>query len=79
MVGSRRLEHDPEKHALGLDPRLGTGFPKTIMLRQKIERDDDSTISHLALVEKVRPDILGAVNDATDFDVIGLDGVEDQM
>ena len=22
------LEHDPEKHALGLDPRVGTGFPK---------------------------------------------------
>jgi hypothetical protein len=21
------LEHDPEKHALGLDPRVGTGFP----------------------------------------------------
>jgi hypothetical protein len=23
-----RLEHDPEKHALGLDPRVETGFPK---------------------------------------------------
>jgi hypothetical protein len=22
------LEHDPEKHALGLDPRVGAGFPK---------------------------------------------------
>jgi hypothetical protein len=22
------LEHDPEKHALGLDPRVDTGFPK---------------------------------------------------
>jgi hypothetical protein len=31
------------------------------------------------LVEKVRPDVLGDVNDAPDFDVIVLDGVEDQM
>ena len=23
-----KLKHDPEKHALGLDPRVGTGFPK---------------------------------------------------
>jgi len=23
-----QLEHDPEKHGLGLDPRVGTGFPK---------------------------------------------------
>src|SRR5713226_346327 len=30
-----RLEHDPEKHALGLGPRVGTGFPKKIMLKQK--------------------------------------------
>ncbi len=22
------LEHDPEKHALGLDPRVETGFPR---------------------------------------------------
>ena len=37
------LEHDPEKHALGLDPRVGTGFPSRqtrsvcaeIMLKQK--------------------------------------------
>jgi hypothetical protein len=28
------LEHDPEKHALGRDPRVGTGFPKKIMLNQ---------------------------------------------
>jgi hypothetical protein len=38
-----RLELDPEKHALGLDPRVGTGFPSRqtrsvcaeIMLKQK--------------------------------------------
>jgi hypothetical protein len=38
-----KLEHDPEKHALGLDPRVGTGFPSgqtrsvcpEIMLNQK--------------------------------------------
>jgi hypothetical protein len=24
------LEHDPEKHALGLDPRVDTGFPKSM-------------------------------------------------
>jgi hypothetical protein len=37
------LEYDPEKHALGLDPRVGTGFPSRqtrsvcaeIMLKQK--------------------------------------------
>jgi hypothetical protein len=37
------LEHDPEKHALELDPRVGTGFPSgqtrsvcpEIMLKQK--------------------------------------------
>jgi hypothetical protein len=28
-------EHDPEKHALGLDPRVETGFPEGIMLKQK--------------------------------------------
>ena len=52
-----RLEHDPEKHAPGLDPRVGTGFPSgqtrsvcpEIMLKQKIERDDDSKKSHPAL------------------------------
>jgi hypothetical protein len=39
------LEHDPEKHALGLDPWVGTGFPSgqtrsvcpEIMLKQKDE------------------------------------------
>src|SRR6266849_2372668 len=48
------LEHDPEKHALGLDPRVGTGFPSgqtrsvcpEITLKQKTERDDDSKKSH---------------------------------
>jgi hypothetical protein len=28
---------------------VGTGFPKKIMLNQKIERDDDSKKSHHAL------------------------------
>src|SRR5882672_4499537 len=40
---SSRLEHDPEKHALGLDPGVDTGFPSRqtrsvcaeIMLKQK--------------------------------------------
>jgi hypothetical protein len=43
------LEHDPEKHALGLDPRVGTGFPKRSCSNKKIERDDDSKKSHPAL------------------------------
>jgi len=53
---NKRLAHDPEKHALGLDPRVGTGFPSgrtrsvcpEIILKQKIERDDDSKKSHPA-------------------------------
>ena len=28
-------EHDPEKHALGLDPGWDAGFPKKIMLKQR--------------------------------------------
>src|SRR5258705_11203891 len=43
--GMGGLEHDPEKLALGLDPRVGTGFPSRqtrsvcpeIMLKQKDE------------------------------------------
>jgi hypothetical protein len=31
----RKLEHDPEKHALGLDPGVDTGFPEKIMLKQE--------------------------------------------
>jgi hypothetical protein len=27
-TAEQAVEHDPEKHALGLDPRVGTGFPK---------------------------------------------------
>src|SRR5712671_7548278 len=58
--GMGGLEHDPEKHALGLDPRVGTGFPSgqtrsvcpEIMLKQKIERDDDSKKSHPALAAR---------------------------
>jgi hypothetical protein len=45
------LEHDPEKHALGLDPRVGTGFPKRSCSNKKIERNDDSKKSHPALGE----------------------------
>jgi len=41
--GKEGLEHDPEKHAVGLDPRVGAGFPSgqtrsvcpEIMLKQK--------------------------------------------
>jgi hypothetical protein len=43
------LEHDPEKHALGLDPRVDTGFPKRSCSNKKIERDDDSKESDPAL------------------------------
>jgi hypothetical protein len=43
LSGSEDLEHDPEKHAHGLDPGVGTGFPSgqtrsvcpEIMLKQK--------------------------------------------
>ena len=43
LVERLAIEHDPEKHALGLDPRVGTGFPSgqtrsvcpEIMLKQK--------------------------------------------
>jgi hypothetical protein len=41
-AGQPPLEHDPEKHALGLDPMGGTGFPKKTMLHQDLERDVDS-------------------------------------
>jgi hypothetical protein len=33
-----RLEHDPEKHALGLDPRVETDFPKRSCSIKKLER-----------------------------------------
>jgi hypothetical protein len=42
------LEHDPEKHALGLDPRVGTGFRIRSCSNNNFERDDDSKISHPA-------------------------------
>jgi hypothetical protein len=38
-----------KKPALGLDPRVGTGFPKRSCSNKKIERDDDSKKSHPAL------------------------------
>jgi hypothetical protein len=31
----RKLEHDPEKHALGLDPMGGNRFSEKIMLKQR--------------------------------------------
>src|SRR5580692_8357934 len=47
------LQHDPEmipkKPALGLDPRVGTGFRKRSCSNNKIERDDDSKKGHRAL------------------------------
>jgi hypothetical protein len=30
------MEHDPEKHALGLDPMGGSWFSEKIMLKRKI-------------------------------------------
>ena len=36
-VTFRRLEHDPEKHALGLDPMGGNRFSAKIMLKPKSE------------------------------------------
>jgi hypothetical protein len=36
VVDSRRkLEHDPEKHALGLDPMGGNRFSEKIVLKQR--------------------------------------------
>ena len=54
--GAAKLGHDPEK-PVPAKARMDTGFPRDkpealperIMLKQKIERDDDSTTSHLAL------------------------------
>jgi hypothetical protein len=40
----------PKKPALGLDPRVGTGFWKDHASSKKLERDDDSTKSHPALM-----------------------------
>jgi len=34
-AGPPRLEHDPEKLALGLDPMGGSRFSEKIMLKQK--------------------------------------------
>jgi hypothetical protein len=31
-ASNQKSEHDPEKHALGLDPRVDTGFPKSMPL-----------------------------------------------
>jgi hypothetical protein len=35
--GVRGLEHDPEKHALGLDPMGGNRFSDKIMLKSEIQ------------------------------------------
>jgi hypothetical protein len=32
--GLQKLQHDPEKHALGLDPTGGRRFSEKIMLQQ---------------------------------------------
>jgi hypothetical protein len=40
-ASNKNLEHDPEKHALGLDPRVVTGFPKRSCSNKKMERDDE--------------------------------------
>src|SRR5580704_15473824 len=39
----------PKKPALGLDPRVGTGFRKRSCSTKKLERGDDSKRSHHAL------------------------------
>ncbi len=39
----------PKKPALGLDPRVATGFRKRSCASKKLERDDDSTKTHPAL------------------------------
>ena len=50
LSGNESLQHDPEKHALGLDPRVGAGFWKRSCPNKKIERGDDSRKSHPALL-----------------------------
>jgi hypothetical protein len=45
----KSLEHDPEKLALGLDPGVETGFPKKIMLQQKLGALIDSIRNDCAL------------------------------
>jgi hypothetical protein len=38
LVSFIAQEHDPEKRALGLDPRMEAGFPKRSCFNKKLER-----------------------------------------
>src|SRR3984893_3152757 len=54
----------PKKPALGLDPRVGTGFRKRACSNNGLKRDDDSKKSHLALRNRLPQDLprwLGSV------------------
>src|ERR1700674_5084819 len=48
----------PKKPALGLDPRVGTGFRKRSCSNKRLGRDDDSKKSHRALASETCPDRL---------------------
>jgi hypothetical protein len=55
--GEPDLEHDSEKHALGLDPTTGgSRFSEKIMLNQKVRPGLDST----QLKQALAPTICGA-------------------
>ena len=43
------LKPDPKKPALGIDPRVETGFGKRSCSNKEVERDDDSKKNHPAL------------------------------
>src|ERR1700738_3959911 len=47
----------PKKPALGLDPRVGTGFRKRSCSNKELKRDDDSKKSHLALRNRLPQDL----------------------
>jgi hypothetical protein len=51
--GEPDLEHDPEKHALGLDPTGGRRFSEKIMLNQKVRPGLDSTQLKQALAPTI--------------------------
>jgi len=42
LQASKPIRHDPEKHALGLDPWVETGFRKKFMPSKKAKRQSDS-------------------------------------
>jgi hypothetical protein len=48
-LAASEVEHDPEKHALGLDPMGGYRFSEKIVLDKDLERDVDSTSNDRAL------------------------------